>query len=158
MDRLSRRLNFVKSKGTGTALDVADLISDNIFKLYGLPDRTVSNRGIKFSSKVWISLMKRSAIRLKISMSRQPQTDGASIVMNRMLKSYLRRYRTYAKDDCSQLLSSAELTYDSIESECLERSPAERDLGWRPNALLDVICGKEVLVRSVNDYKNKAKN
>ena len=157
VDRLTRRVHFVKSKTTDTATDVADSFFANIFKLHGLPDNIVSDRDPKFTSAFWKRLMELSGIQLKMSSSRHPQTDGASEIMNRMVENYLRCYCSYHQDDWDELLPAAEFAYNSAVTEDLGMSPFELDLGWIPKSPLDFISGTEVPVQSVQDFKQKLK-
>ena len=67
----------MKSKSTESAVDTAKSFFANIFKLNGLPDNIVSDRDPKFNSEFWKQLMKLCGVQLKMSTSRNPQTDGA---------------------------------------------------------------------------------
>ncbi len=75
-----------------TAVDVANSFFSNLFKHHGMPDGIVSDRDPEFTSKFWNRLMDLWGVKLKMSSSRHPQTDGASEVMNRMVENYLRCY------------------------------------------------------------------
>lgn len=158
VDRLTRRVHFLKCKGTDTAVDTANAFFANIFKLHGLPDNIVSDRDPKFTSEFWKQLMKLSGIQLKMSSSRHPQTDGASEIMNRMVENYLRCYCSYHQDDWDELLPAAEFAYNSSVSEDLGISPFELDLGWIPKSPLDFISGAEIPVQSVEEFKQQLKH
>lgn len=90
VDRFSKRIHLVPSKSSDTATNVADDFFKHIFRLHGLPDSLVSDRDPKFTSKFWSRLMERCGIRLKMSTSRHPQTDGSKEIVNRMVGNYLR--------------------------------------------------------------------
>jgi hypothetical protein len=92
VDRLYRRVHFLPSKSSDTAVDAAKAFYGNILKLHGLPDEIVSDRDPKFTSKFWRALMDLCGVKLKMSTSRSPQTDGYSEIMNLMLENYLRCY------------------------------------------------------------------
>ena len=157
VDRLTRRVHFVKSKTTDTAVDTASSFFSNIFKLHGLPDNIVSDRDAKFTSAFWKELMKICGIQLKMSSSRHPQTDGASEIMNRMVENYLRCYCSHHQDNWDELLPAAEFAYNSAVSEDLGMSPFELDLGWNPKSPLDYISGTDVPVQSVHEFKELLK-
>jgi len=72
VDRLTRRVHFVKSKSSDTAVDTAKSFFANIFKLHGLPDNIVSDRDPKFTSEFWKHLMQLCGVQLKMSTSRHP--------------------------------------------------------------------------------------
>jgi len=158
VDRLTRRVHFLKCKTSDTAVDVADAFFANIFKLHGLPDNIVSDRDSKFTSAFWKRLMELCGIQLKMSSSRHPQTDGASEIMNRMVENYLRCYCSYHQDDWDELLPAAEFAYNSAVTEDLGMSPFEVDLGDVPKAPLDFISRSDVPVQSVNDFKEQLKS
>jgi len=158
VDRLTRRVHFLKCNTSDTAVDVADAFFSNIFKLHGLPDNIVSDRDSKFTSEFWRRLMKLCGIRLKMSSSRHPQTDGASEIMNRMVENYLRCFCSYHQNDWDDLLPAAEFAYNSAVTEDLGMSPFELDLGWIPKSPLDFISGSEIPVQSVHEFKQRLKD
>ncbi len=86
VDRLSRRVHFIPSKDSDTAVDVANAFFSNLFKHHGMPDSIVSDRDPKFTSKFWQRLMELCGVKLKMSSSRHPQTDGSSEIMIVWLK------------------------------------------------------------------------
>ena len=157
VDRLSRRVHFVTSKETDTAVDVANSFFSNIFKHHGMPDSIVSDRDTKFTSKFWTSLMKLCGVKLKMSSSRHPQTDGSSEIMNRMVENYLRCYCSYQQDDWDVLLPSAEFAFNTAVSEDLGMSPFEVDIGWNPKSPLDFISGPTCNNESVTEFKKRLK-
>lgn len=73
-----------------TAVDAAGSFYTHVFKNHEMPDNIVSDRDPRFTSKFWDCLMDLFGVKLKMSSSRHPQTDGASEVMNRMVENYLR--------------------------------------------------------------------
>jgi hypothetical protein len=141
------------SKSSDTAVDAAKSFYGNIFKFHGLPDEIVSDRDPKFTSKFWRALMDLCGVKLKMSTSRHPQTDGSSEIMNRMLELYLQFYCSYRQDDWAELLPSAEFAYNSAVSEDLGISPFEVDLGWCPRSPLDLFSGSSNSVESVAEFK-----
>lgn len=158
VDRLTRRVHFIKSRTTDTAVDCANSFFSNIFKHHGLPDSIVSDRDSKLTSAFWKRLMELSGVQLKMSSSRHPQTDGSSEIMNRMIENYLRCYCNYHQDNWDELLASAEFAYNSSVSEDVGTSPFELDLGWKPKDALDFIHSCENSIQSVSDLKDKLKS
>ena len=155
VDRLSRRVHFVPSRTSDTASDVAKDFFDNIFRLHGLPDSLVSDRDPKFTSRFWRQLLAFCNVKLKMSTSHHPQTDGTSEVMNRMVENYLRCYCSLNQDNWDVLLTSAEFAYNSSKSTDLGVSPFEMDLGWQPRSPLDLLQRAEASVESVNQFRRR---
>jgi len=155
VDRLSRRVRFIACKETDTAVDVAEAFFAHIFKLHGLPDSVVSDRDPKFTSKFWSRLMELCGISTQMSTSNHPQTDGASEVMNRMVENFLRCYCSMRQDDWDTLRPAAEFAYNSAVSEELGASPFEMDLGWKPQAPLDLFGKLDTPIEALNDFKSR---
>lgn len=109
VDRILKQVRLVPSR-TYTALDVSRCFFDNVFRLHGIPDSIVSDRDLKFTVKLWDELMHCCGIRLKISTSRHPQTDGGSQIMNRMFGNSLQCCFVHRQRDWDQLLAAAELS------------------------------------------------
>lgn len=99
VDKLTKRIQLVPSRGTDRAADVAECFSNHVFHHHGLPDSIVSDRDPKFTSKVWRHLMNCCGVELKISTSRPPQTDGSTDIMNRMLSNYQIYYCAFHRSD-----------------------------------------------------------
>ncbi len=125
IDPLSRRLHSIASIDSGTAVDGANLLINNAFKHYGLPEGIVSARDPKFSSKFWKRLTEISGVKLKMSSSRHLQTDDSSEIMNQMDENYLRFYYNYHKNDWDESLPGAEFACNSALSEDMGMTPFE---------------------------------
>lgn len=123
VDRFSKRIHLVASKTTDTALDLANCFFDNTIRLHGLPYSIASDRDPKFTAKFWQELMRKCGIKLEVSTSKHPQTDGSAEVMNRVVENYLRYYCAHHQRDRDQLLSSAEFAYNSATIETMKCSP-----------------------------------
>ena len=155
VDRLSRRVHFIPSKSTDSAVDVANLFFSNVFKHHGLPDNILSDRDPKFTSKFWARLMDLCGIHTKMSTSHHPQTDGISEVMNRLIENYIRCYCSFHQHDWDELLPAAEFAHNSALSVDLGASPFEVDLGWQPRSLVDLLGQADVDVGYVKDFRDR---
>lgn len=93
-------------------------------------------------------------IKLKISTSRHPQTDGATEVMNRMIGNYLRCYCSFNQSDWDDLLTTAEFSYNSAVVESMGMLPFEADLGWKPRSPLELLSnGQEENLHYVAEFR-----
>lgn len=156
VDRFSKRIHLIPSKGSDTATDVADDFFKHIFRLHGLPDSLISNRDHKFTSKFWSRLMHCCGIRLKMSTSRHPQTDGSTEIVNRMVGNYLRCYCSFKQNDWDSLLTSAEFAYNSAVVESMGMSPFEADLGWKITSPLDsVALHSDNSIQTVTEFRTR---
>jgi len=76
IDKFSKYGHFLALSHPFSALQVAHVYMDNIYKLHGLPESIISNRDKIFTSNVWQQLFRLSDTQLLMSSSYHPQTDG----------------------------------------------------------------------------------
>lgn len=153
LDRFSKRVLIVPSKGTDSATHVADCFFNHIFCVHGLPGSIVSDRDPKFTSKVWSHLMDYCGIKLRLSISRHPQINSPTEIMNRMIGNYLRCYCAFHQKDWDQLRTTAEFAYNSAKVESMDMPVFEADLGWKPRSTLDLLAlRKDINIQTVTDF------
>ena len=76
VDKFTKYSHFLALAHPFTAISVAKVFFDNIYKLHGLPDSIVSDRDKIFTSTFWQELFKLTQVSLRMSTSYHPQTDG----------------------------------------------------------------------------------
>ena len=69
--------------------ELAWLFRDNIWKLHGLPDSIISDRGPQLAAGIMRELNHILGIKTKLSMAFHPRTDGQTERINQELKQYL---------------------------------------------------------------------
>jgi len=89
-DRLSKMTHFVATTEGTSAEGLARLFRDNMWKLHGLPESMVSDRGPQFAAELTKELNRMLGIETKLSTAFHPQTDGQMERMNQELEQYLR--------------------------------------------------------------------
>ena len=75
-DRLSKMTHFVATTEGTLTEGLARLFRDNIWKLHGLPESVVLDRGLQFAAKLMKELNQMLGIETRLSTAFHPQTDG----------------------------------------------------------------------------------
>ena len=81
-DRLSKITHFVATTEGTLAEGLARLFRDNVWKLHGLPENVVSDRGPQFAAELTKELNKMLEIDTRLSTAFHPQIDGQTEWMN----------------------------------------------------------------------------
>jgi transposase InsO family protein len=84
---------------TDDADKLAMLFITYVWKLHGLPESIISDRGSLFKSEFWKRLCKRLRIDALLSIAFHSETDGQTEIVNAALKTFLRCYVNYYQDD-----------------------------------------------------------
>ena len=85
-DRLSKITYFVIMTERMLVEELAKLFRDNIWKLHGLPESVISNRGLQFAVELMKELNRILGIETKLSTTFHPQTNGQTKQMNQELE------------------------------------------------------------------------
>lgn len=156
VDRYSKIIHLIPSRGTDSSIDAAEGFFHNIFRLHGLPDSILSDRDPKFTSKFWSHFMPLCGMQLKMSTTRHPQTDGATEIMNMTVGNYLPCYCAYHQRDWDALLTSEEFAYNSAKFESMGTTPFEADLGWQPRSPIEISSSRhDDSFQTVNAFQAK---
>ena len=81
-NRLSKMMHFVATTEETLAEGLVRLFRDNIWKLHGLPESVVSDRGPQFVVELMKELNRMLGIETKLLTVFHPQTDGQTKQMN----------------------------------------------------------------------------
>ncbi|KAM4062448.1 integrase core domain-containing protein [Hirsutella rhossiliensis] len=112
--------------------DLATLFVRDVWKLHGLPDSIVSDRGPLFVSEFWKAVCHRLRINISLSTAYHPETDGQTENANSFLEQYLRQYVSFAQDDWDEWLPLAEFAARNVVSDSTGMSPFFANTGYHP--------------------------
>jgi hypothetical protein len=99
VDRLTKMRHLILCSTTIDAEGLANLFMTHIFRLHGLPDTIVSDRGLQFASRFWKYLYHSLKIEPRLSMAFHPEMDRQTEWMNSIMEQYLRAYINYQQDN-----------------------------------------------------------
>ena len=80
------------------AEELTKLFQDHIWKLHGLPESIISDRGVQFAVGIIKKLNNLLGIQTKLSTAYYPQTDGQTERINQELEQYLRVFIDYRQE------------------------------------------------------------
>lgn len=132
VDKLSKFGHFLSLKHPYTAVTVAQLFLDHITKLYGMPEKIISDRDPLFLSNFWKELFRVHKITLAHSTAYHPQSDGQTEVLDRCLETYLRCFTLEAPTTWAKWLPLAQLWYNTSHHSSLKMSPYQALFGRPP--------------------------
>jgi len=92
VDRLTKTVHFIPTTEKTSAEGLARLFRDNVWKLHGLPESIISDRGPQFVVELMRELNKMLGIKSKLSTAFHPQTDEQTERVNQELEQYLRMF------------------------------------------------------------------
>ena len=75
-DKLSKMTHFVATTEETLVEGLAMLFRNNVWKLYGLLESMVSDRGPQFAAELTKELNRMLGIEMRLLMAFHPQTDG----------------------------------------------------------------------------------
>ena len=116
-DRLSKMMYFVAIIEGTSVEGLARLFRDNVWKLHGLPESIVLDRGPQFATEMTKKLNRILGIKTRLSMSYHPQIDGQMERMNQELEQYLRFFIDHRQKDWPEWLVSAKF---AVNNKCYD--------------------------------------
>jgi len=78
VDRLTKSALFLHMKMTNSVDKLAKLYVDGVIRLHEVPISIISDRDPRFTLRLWPSLQRAMGIKLNLSTTFHPQTDGQS--------------------------------------------------------------------------------
>jgi len=77
---------------------LAKLFRDHVWKLHGLPESIISNRGVQFVVGIMRELDNLLGIQTKLLIAYHPQIDRQTERINQKLEQYLRIFIDYRQE------------------------------------------------------------
>jgi len=131
-DRFSKMAHFIATTEKTTAEGLTRLFRDQVWKLHGLPESIISDRGVQFAAGMMKELNKLLGIQTKLSTAYHPQTDGQTERINQELEQYLRVFIDHRQEQWLDWLGTAEFAYNNKIHVATKASPFKVNYGQDP--------------------------
>jgi len=124
--------HFIATTEKTSAEGLAKLFRDHVWKLHGLSESIVSNRGVQFAAGIMKELNNLLGIQTKLSTAYHPQTNGQTERVNQELEQYLRVFIDHRQEQWPDWLGMAEFAYNNKIHTATKTSPFKANYGQDP--------------------------
>jgi len=107
---LTKGVILIPCNKTITSEQTGNLLLENLYKRFGLPNKIISDRGPQFASNSFKELLKILGIKSALSTAYHPQTDGMTEQTNQEIEAYLSIYCTSYPEDWPKALHLMDVT------------------------------------------------
>jgi len=137
-DRFSKMSHFVVITEKTTAKELARVFRDNVWKLHGLPESVISDKGPQFAVELTRELNKILGIETKLSTAYHPETDRQTERTNQELEQYLRMYVNHRQNNWAKWLATAEFAFNNKVHTATKMSLFQVNYGREPRMGFDI--------------------
>ena len=128
-DRFSKMSHFVAMTEKMTVEGLEKLFRDNMWKLHGLLESVILDRGLQFAVGLTKELNKMLGIKTKLFTAYHPQTDRQMERTNQELEQYLRMYINHRQNNWSEWLVVAEFVFNNKVHTATKMLPFQANYG-----------------------------
>jgi len=153
---------FIPTTEKTSAEGLARLFRDNVWKLHGLPESIVSDRGPQFAAGIMQKLNRMLGIKSKLSMAFHSQTNGQMERVNQELEQYLRMFIDHRQKQWPDWLGTAEFAYNNKMHSSTKVSPFKANYRQDPRMGFEMrrkgkYEGAEKFVMKMKEIQEEAK-
>jgi len=124
--------HFIATTEKTSAEGLAKLFQDHVWKLHGLLESIISDRGVQFAVGMMKELNNLLGIQTKLSTAYYPQTDGQTERINQELEQYLRVFIDHRQEQWPDWLGIAEFAYNNKVHAATKTSPFKANYSQDP--------------------------
>jgi len=162
VDWLTKMVHFIPTTEKTMAEGLAKLFRDNMWKLHGLPESIISDRGPQFAAGVMKELNQMLEIKSKLSTAFHPQTDRQTERINQELEQYLRMFINYQQEQWPDWLGMAEFAYNNKAYSSMKILLFKANYGQDPRMEFEIrkrekYEGAEKFVAKMKEIQGEAK-
>ncbi|WVZ79270.1 hypothetical protein U9M48_026871 [Paspalum notatum var. saurae] len=134
VDSFTKYGHFILLHHPFTAVTVAKAFLHNVYRLHGMPEQLVSDRDRIFTSTLWKELFRLADVKLAMSTSYHPQSDGQTEHLNQTLETFLRCFVNACPAKWSHWPSLVEYWYNTNPNSATGKAvTASPNLGRQQN-------------------------
>ncbi|KAA3488050.1 reverse transcriptase [Gossypium australe] len=141
IDMLTKYGHFLPLHHPYTASLVAQEFLYHVYKLHGAPEAIVSDRDKIFLSNFWQDLFRYLGVKLRMSTTYHPQTDGQTEILNKCLETYLCCMTGETPSTWFSWLPLAEWWYNTTYHSFIRCTPYEALYGQEPPLHFPYLAG-----------------
>jgi len=138
VDQLTEIVHFIPTTEKIMVEGLAKLFRDNMWKLYGLSESIILDRGPQFIAELMKELNQMLGIKRKMLMAFHPQTDSQIERINQELEQYLRMFIDHQQEQWPDWLGMAEFAYNNKTYSSTKTSPFKANYGQDPRMGFEV--------------------
>ncbi len=132
VDRFSKAAQFIPLPKLPSAKETATLLMNHVFRVFGIPQDVVSDRGPQFSSRFWGAFCKLVGLSASLSSGFHPESNGQTERVNQDLETTLRCMVANNPTSWSTFIVWAEYAHNTLRSSATGLSPFECQFGYLP--------------------------
>jgi len=125
-------VHFIPTTEKTLAEELARLFRDNVWKLHGLLESIISDRGPQFVAGLMRELNGMLGIESKLSTVFHPQTDRQTERVNQELEQYLRMFIDHRQEQWPEWLETAEFAYNNKVHSSTQMTLFKANYGQNP--------------------------
>jgi len=162
VNRLTKIVYFILTIEKTLVEGLARLFRNNVWKLYGLPESIISDRGPQFAAGLMKELNEMLGIKSKLSMVFHPQIDGQMERVNQELEQYLRMFIDHRQEQWPEWLGTAEFAYNNKAYSSTWTLPFKANYGQDPRMGFEgrkkrKYAGAEKFIEKMKEIQEEAK-
>jgi len=153
---------FIPTMEKTSAEGLARLFRDNVWKLHGLPESIISDRGPQFAAGLMRELNEMLGIKRKLLTVFHSQSDGQTERVNQELEQYLRIFINHRQEQWPEWLGTAEFAYNNKAHSSTRTLPFKANYGQDPRMGFEGrkkgrYAGAEKFIEKMKEIQEEAK-
>ncbi|CAM6105455.1 unnamed protein product [Calypogeia fissa] len=134
VDRFSKMAYFLPTRKSVSPQEVANMVFNSVFRMWGLPLQILSDRDSRFTGHFWKALFRLSGTDLTRGSAYHHETDGQTERLNLVLEEYVRHFVSADQKDWPHHMTMAEFRYNSTKHSAAGFAPFLLATGRVPRA------------------------